>query len=261
MGVTDDALDPRFRAFLEVAPDAIVVIDEEGRIVAVNALAEAMFCYHRDELLGGPVEVLVPDRFHEPHQKHRDGYIAAPCTRTMGRGRERELRGRRRNGDEFPVQISLSPLETAQQVLIISIIRDVTNNPQFDFAAYVRSHGELLFQSFGVEPGAIRLQVEGRDVFLATDIAVPCGLIVHELLSNSLRHAFPEGRGTIRVRLERAADDLCVLTIGDDGRSLPPETHGLRLVRGLVQQIEGTMEVSAGDGTEYRIAFPRERRG
>jgi PAS domain S-box-containing protein len=118
----------KFRGFLESAPDAVVVVDAQGRITIVNHLTEKMFGYSRDELLGQPLEILVPDRFRARHVHDRDDYQRAPRTRPMGLGRE--LLGRRRDGSEFPVEISLSPLETEQGLLVTSIIRDITDRKE-----------------------------------------------------------------------------------------------------------------------------------
>jgi len=114
----------KFRKLLEAAPDAMVIVDREGKIQLVNSQTEKVFGYLKEELLGRPVEVLVPKRFHERHGSHRTKYSGTPSRREMGAGLD--LFGQRKDGTEFPVEISLSPLETEDGVLISSAIRDVT---------------------------------------------------------------------------------------------------------------------------------------
>jgi PAS domain S-box-containing protein len=115
----------RFRGLLEAAPDAIVGVTPDGRIALVNAQVERLFGYHRDDLLGRPVEILVPEYARDKHPGHRAGYLRDPAPRPMGAGMQ--LAGRRRDGSRFPAEISLSSIDTEDGVLVSAAIRDVSD--------------------------------------------------------------------------------------------------------------------------------------
>lgn len=114
----------QYRGLLEAAPDAMIVSNTEGKILLVNAETERLFGYERTELIGQPVDILVPQRVRGSHSGHRAGYAAHPRTRAMGEGRQ--LSGLRKDGSEFPVEISLSPTELPEGLLITTAIRDIS---------------------------------------------------------------------------------------------------------------------------------------
>ncbi|HSB19059.1 MAG TPA: PAS domain-containing sensor histidine kinase [Anaeromyxobacteraceae bacterium] len=177
-----DATSPaaQFAAFLETVPDAAVVADARGLMVQVNARAAALFGYDATELVGRPVEMLIPPRFRGPHVGHRARYSADPRPRPMGAG-GLELFGLRRDGTEFPVEISLSPLETEDGVLAITAIRDVTERRRAEqerarLHAEVEGARDLLrreldTQSRDIEALARELAARKRDLEAALEAA------------------------------------------------------------------------------------------
>ena len=113
-----------FRGLLEAAPDGMVIVNRDGSIVLVNAQVERLFGYERAELVGEPVEILVPDRFSGMHMAFRSGFVSEPRTRPMGLAGD--LHARRKDGSEFPVEVTLSPLETDEGLLISAAVRDIS---------------------------------------------------------------------------------------------------------------------------------------
>jgi PAS domain S-box-containing protein len=126
--LTQEALqwsEERARLLLDAAPDSAVVVDAEGRIILVNTQTEQMFRYSREELLGRPIEKLLPERFHGMHRTHLLGYLAEPRTRHLGSGLD--LAGRRKDGSEFPVDISIAAIQTPEGVLGTAFVRDMSD--------------------------------------------------------------------------------------------------------------------------------------
>ncbi|MBI4749072.1 MAG: PAS domain S-box protein [Acidobacteria bacterium] len=122
------ASDTTFMELFELAPDAILIVNDQGQIVLVNSQTEKLFGYTREELVGKTIELLVADRYRTNHLGHRERYSANPHTRPMGSGRD--LLARRKDGTEFPVEISLSPLRAQDGMYVTSIIRDISERKE-----------------------------------------------------------------------------------------------------------------------------------
>jgi PAS domain S-box-containing protein len=119
-----DRVKAMFEGLFEFAPDAILVVNPEGRIIRVNKQTERLFGYSRNELLDTPLEILLPERLREIHKEHRRKYMAEPHVRPMGR--DLELYGRRKDSSEFHVDIALGPIQIEQDILVLAVVRDFT---------------------------------------------------------------------------------------------------------------------------------------
>jgi PAS domain S-box-containing protein len=329
------ASEERFRLVVEDAPNAIIMVDEAGSIALVNGEAERLFGYAREELIGRPVETLVPQRLRGAHPQLRTEYIAAPRVRSMGAGRD--LYGLRRDGSEVPIEIGLNPIRTAEGAFVLASVVDITerkraqaqfaaalrektvllnevhhrvkNNLQVitsllnlqaarardpavqsliaesrarvqamtlihqllferhdwssvHLAAYLHRLGDLLASTYG--GSRIAIEVEADEVDLDVQRAVPCGLLVNELVTNAFKHAFPgERRGRIRIELRRIEDDGAILRVSDDGIGLPPDLDiahasslGMQLVPLLAEQLGATLQIERGPGARFELRFP-----
>jgi two-component sensor histidine kinase len=124
-----------------------------------------------------------------------------------------------------------------------------------------------MFGTYGVDSSHIKLKFTGEDVFLGLDISIPCGLIINELISNTLKHAFPNGNeGEIRIVFQSDANGKFTLIVSDNGIGMPKgldfnntRTLGLQLVNTLVNQLDGTIELDGREGVSFRISFPSEQ--
>jgi PAS domain S-box-containing protein len=128
--LTQARVERRYRELLDAAPDAIIEADQDGRILTLNTATEASFGYSREELLGQPVEVLVPDHIRGSHAGRRAEYRDHPVTRPMGIGLE--LLGRRKDGSNFPVEISLSPVKSGEGFNVTAIVRDISRRKEIE---------------------------------------------------------------------------------------------------------------------------------
>ncbi|MEC5400015.1 sensor histidine kinase [Uliginosibacterium sp. H1] len=332
----------RFRAVVEVAPDGMAMVNRDGRIVLVNRGLERMFGHRREEMIGQPVEMLMPDRYRDMHHGLRSSYLRSPTTRDMA-GR-RELFALRRDGSEFPVEIGLNALQTADGMHVLATIVDVTkrkadqtmlnksleektvllnevhhrvkNNLQvissllnlqsststpearvvlaesqsrvkamalihqllyerndfsrIELSVYIARLASLLRETFLRQSARITLNVSNEAMGLGIDLqrAVPCGLLVNELVTNAIKHAFPDDRpGRVDITLRRSSDGSGCIIVADDGIGLAPDKElgkasslGFQLIPLLVEQLGGEIGVSREGGTVFTLFFHPEDR-
>lgn len=321
-------------------PVAMIVVDGQGSITRLNRLAEVTFGYAPRELLGRPIEALVPHRYRDAHPHHRQGFLSETQARPMGGGRD--LKGLRKDGTEFPVEIGINPVHTDAGPMVLSVIVDLTERKQnekrvqdalqqkdlllrevhhrvknnlqvihslLDLQALqckdvsligmlresqnrIRSMAlihQTLYQSqdlakvdfghfldrllsrmteiYASASRTITVDVNAHGVRLPINEAIPCGLIVNELVSNALKHAFEDrSAGTISVNLREHADRWIELTVSDDGTGIPEDLDllrtgslGVQLVSLLTRQLHGQLDIQRSRPTRFSLRFQLDK--
>jgi two-component system, LuxR family, sensor kinase FixL len=200
----------RFRLVVEASPSGILLVDSQGHIVLVNARAEKMFGYEREEILGKPIELLVPERFSSDHPAYRAGFYAKPAARAMGAGRD--LFARQKDGTEFPVEIRISPIQTAEGMVVLCAVVDITERKQAE--AEARKHRDELAHLSRV---AIMGEMAGS---LAHELNQPLTGIVNN--ASAGRRFIAKGRADLQKL------DSLLEAIGEDGRRAGGIIGGIR---------------------------------
>jgi PAS domain S-box-containing protein len=337
---TRKQLEERFRQVVESAPNAMVMINRAGMIEMVNTQAERVFGYDRTEMLGRPVEMLVPERFRPNHPGLRGAFFGRPQSRPMGAGRD--LFALRKDGSEFPVEIGLNPIETDEGTMVLSAIVDISDRKhreegiqaslrekdillgeihhrvknnlqivhslldlqstnitdehvlgmlresqnrvrsmslihqtlyeskdfaQVDFRNFLDSLVPTLISSYKVGTERIKLVFRLSEVLLPINAAIPCGLVVNELISNALKHAFPNRRnGEITISLAYEGVGQVVLSVSDTGVGIPADLDlertgslGLQLVALLADQLGGGLTIQRSNPTRFDLRFPIQK--
>jgi PAS domain S-box-containing protein len=251
------ASEARFRGLLDAAPDAIVIVDRGGRVVLANRQAEALFGYEATELVGQLVEVLIPEGYRGGHVGHRDRYVAQPRARPMGVGLD--LSARRKDGSVFPVEISLSPLETSEGLLVSASVRDVTERKRTE--SRIRTLNDDLQRRVS-ELHAVNRELEAFSYSVSHDLRAPLRSI--DGFSQAVVEEYEDklddqGRDYLRrvraaaTRMGELIDDLLMLSrvTRREMRREPVDLSGLaRMVAASLErvQLHPPVEVVVGEG-------------